>query len=405
MGRYRSSIALAGSGLLISIFLIAKGPALSDKGTAPLRAAAETLDLKQRELAAAVEARATTLAQLPRLAWAVATDEETVRDLTTDELGFRTQPGEVIALAQIDKKSGQVITLLHAPAAAVLGTPLIAPGAHPIVLGGEVLMAWVVSVEPRERADAVGGALVVARRLDVTGAADQLIRAGVAARIIAPDGSATLTEVPALARQPETMLPIGASGMRIAGRLPGRKSGVWVGLGLFVLLIWGGAAAVAARHGTLRPRQPLPLPLRIKNGVGPGNLLPDTTPVLDLVIAERNINASSNGFHANHANGVNGVYGAAVAPVVEIVSGPVAVGVPHTEAIPASKADYPALFREFMDLRKRCGDRSKAPSYDEFFKLLHKRRKEMLETHSASEVMFQIVFIDGRAVVRAKGVH
>jgi hypothetical protein len=403
VGRYRSSIALAGSGLLISVFLIAKGPTLGDKGTAPLRTAAETLDLAQRELAAAVEARATTLAQLPRLAWAVATDEETVRDLTTDELGFRTQPGEVIALAQIDKKTGKIVTLLRAPASAVLGSPLTAPGAHPIVLGDELLVAWVVNVEPRERADAVTGALVVARRLDVSGAADQLIRAGIAARIIAPAGSATLTEVPALARQPETVLPIGASGMRIAGRLPGHKRGVWVALGIFVLLIWGGAAAVAARHGTLRPG--LPLPLRTKNGVAPGNLLPDTTPLLDLVIAERNITASSNGFHSNGANGHHGVNGAAVAPVVEIVSGPVGIGVPHTEAIPASKADYPALFREFMDLRKRCGDRSKAPSYDEFFKLLHKRRAEMLDTRAATDVMFQIVFIDGRAVVRAKGVN
>ena len=124
--------------------------------------------------------------------------------------------------------------------------------------------------------------------------------------------------------------------------------------------------------------------------------------MLDLVIAQRNITASSNGFHTN---GVNGIHGAAVSPIVEIVSGPVAVGVPHSEAVPASSADFPALFREFMDLRKRCGDRSKAPSYDEFFKLLEKRRREMLETRSASDVMFQIVFIDGRAVVRAKGVN
>ncbi len=403
MGRYRSSIALAGSGLIISVFLIVKGPSFGDKGTAPLKAAAETLDLRQRELAAAVEARATTLAQLPRLAWAVATDEETVRDLTTDELGFRTQPGEVISLAQIDKRSGKIVTLLHAPPSAVLGTPLTAPGADPIVIAGELMMAWVVNVEPRERADAVSGALLVARKLDVAGASDQLIRAGVAARILAPDGAATLTEVPALAHQPEVVLPIGASRMRIAARLPGRKTGVWVGLAIFVLLIWGTAAAIAARYGTLRPRLPLPLPIplpvRFTNGVAPGNILPDTTPVLDLVIAERNISASSNGFHAN------GFHGAAVDAVIEIVSGPVAVGVPHTEAIAASKADFPALFREFMDLRKRCGDRSKAPSYDEFFKLLSKRRKEMLDTHSASDVMFQIVFIDGRAVVRAKGVH
>jgi hypothetical protein len=383
---------------------------LGDKGVAPLRAAAENLDTKQRELAAAVEARATTLAQLPRLAWAVATDEETVRDLTTDELGFRTQPGEMIALAQIDQKTGHVVTLLHAPATAAMGTPLTAPGAHAIVVGGELLVGWVVAVEPRERADAVRGALIVARRLDVTAISDQLIRAGIAARVITPDGSATLTEVPALARQPETILPIGASGgMRLAGRLPGRKSGVWVALGIFVLLIWGAAAAVAARLGTTRLGAALvALPLGHKNGVAPGNMVPDTTPVLDLVIAERIITASSNGLHANGMNGVKGLHGvngAAVSPVVEIVSGPVSVGVPHSEAMPASTADFPSLFREFMDLRKRCGDRSKAPSYDEFFKLLHKRRAEMLETRSASEVMFQIVFIDGRAVVRAKGVN
>ncbi len=400
MGRYRSSIALAGSGLLISIFLIAKGPTLGDKGAGPLRAAAESLDTKQRELAAAVEARASTLAQLPRLSWAVATDEETVRDLTTDELGFRAQPGEVIALAQIDKKSGHAVTLLHAPPTAALWTPS-APGLHALVVGGELLVASVVAVEPRERADAVAGALVVARRLDVTAAADQLIRAGIAARLITAQGSATLTEVPALAREPETIIAIGtSSGMQLAGRLPGHKRGLWVAVGFFVLLIWGGAAALAARHGALRDGG---LPLTSTNGAAPGNFVPDTTPMLDMLVAQRHITASSsNGFHVNGANGVNG---AAVSPVVEIVSGPVAVGVPHSEAMPASKADFPALFREFMDLRKRCGDRSKAPSYDEFFKLLDKRRREMVETRSATEVMFQIVFIDGRAVVRAKGVH
>ncbi len=239
---------------MIAIFLIAKGPTLGDKGAGPLRAAAETLDTKQRELAAAVEARATTLAQLPRLAWAVATDEETVRDLTTDELGFRAQPGELIALAQIDKASGRAVTLLHAPPTATLGAPLTAPGAHAIVVGGELLVARVVTVEPRERADAVTGALVVARKLDVTGASDQLIRAGIAARIVTSDGSATLTEVPSLARLPETTVAIGASsGMSLAARLPGRRSGVWIALGVFVLLIWGGAAALAARQGRAAP--------------------------------------------------------------------------------------------------------------------------------------------------------
>jgi len=306
----------------------------------------------------------------------------------------------VIALAQIDKKSGHAVTLLHAPPAAALWTPS-APGRHTLVVGGELQVASVVAVEPRERADAVTGALVVARRLDVAAAADQLIRAGVAARVITAQGSATLTEVPALAREPETIIPIGtSSGMQLAGRLPGHKRGVWVALAFFVLLIWGSAAALAARRGGQRAAGLAPVG---HNGFTPGNFLPDTTPMLDMVVAQRNITASSlNGFHVNGHNGVNG---AAISPIVEIVSGPVAVGVPHSEAIPASKADFPALFREFMDLRKRCGDRSKAPSYDEFFKLLDKRRREMVETRSASDVMFQIVFIDGRAVVRAKGVN
>jgi hypothetical protein len=403
VGRYRSSIALAGSGLLISVFLMLRGPTLGDKGAAPLRAAADDLDVKQRELGAAVEARATTLAQLPRLAWAVATDEETVRDLTTDELGFRAQPGELIALVQIDKKTGRVATLLRAPPTAALGAPLTAPGAHALIVGGELLVARVVSVEPRERGDAVRGTLMVARRLDVAGAADQLIRAGIAARILTRDGAATLTEVPALARQPETVVPIGAAatGLQLAGRLPGRRPGIWIAFGIFVLLIWGGAAFVAARLGPLRPGTHGHI---LRAGAPAPGFPPDTTPVLDLVVAERNITASTNGYHLNgHSNGVGN--GVAVAPIVEIVSGPVSIGVPHTEAIPASTADFPALFREFMDLRRRCGDQSKAPSYDEFFNLLHRRRSEMLNSHSATEVLFQIVFIDGRAVVRAKGVH
>ena len=401
MGRYRSSIALAGSGLLISVFLIARGPKLGDKGAAPLRAVAGDLDIRQRELAAAVEARATTLAQLPRLAWAVATDEETVRDLTPDELGFRTQPGELIALAQIDNKTAKASTLLRVPPTASLHAPLTELGPRVLVSGGDLLVASVVGIEPRERADAVRGALVVARRLDLAEASDRLIRAGIAAHILAPDGSVvTLTEVPALAHQPETTVPIGsAARLRLVARLPPQNTGLWVALGLFVLLIWGGAAMLAARRVAMRTDRagaagdrPAPASGRATNRAFPS----DKTPVFDLVVAERNIMASANGH--NHSNG------AAVASIVEIVSGPVSIGIPHSEPIPASTADFRSLFREFMDLRRRCGDKTNAPTYEEFFSSLHQRRSEMLDAHSASDVLFQIVFIDGRAVVRAKGV-
>ena len=63
-----------------------------------------------------------------------------------------------------------------------------------------------------------------------------------------------------------------------------------------------------------------------------------------------------------------------------------------------------ALFREFTDLRRRCGDHSQSPSYEQFARSLHQRRAELLEAHAGTDVSFQIVFIDGRAVVRAKAV-
>ena len=401
MGRYLSSITLAGAGLLISLLLVAKGPRWGDKGAAPLRAAATDLDMKQRELAAAVEARATTLAQLPRLSWAVATDEATVRDLTPDELGFRVQAGELIEVVQLQRKTSQVVPLLRIPASSpALHAPMNAPGPCLLVSGDQLLVASVASVEPREGKDVLGGALVVARRLDVSAITRQLLKAGITARLATSSGSVTLTDLPALARQPEVTLPVGS--LRLIGRLPAPHTGAWILIGLLVLVIWSGAAVVAARRAgasagldpigapalaPARPSEPIYDDLR------------DTTPVLDLLVAERNITASSsNGVHGHRHNGLHG-------PMVEIVTGPVTAGVPHTDAIPASTGDFMALFREFIDLRKRCGDKSNAPTFDQFVHLLDQRRTEMLQAHAASEVLFQIVFIDGRAVVRAKGVN
>jgi hypothetical protein len=400
VGRYRSSIALAGIGLLISILLIARGPDMGEKGAATLRAAAADLDMKQRELAAAVEARATTLAQLPRLAWAVATDEATVRDLTPDELGFRVQAGELIEVAQIQKKTAHITPLLRIPATPSLQAPMTELGPCLLMPGDQILVAAIVAIEPRERADVVRGALAVARPLDVESIVSQLTRAGIAARLVVPTGSLSLTEIPALARRPEVTVRVGAtSALRLVARLPAPKTGVWVLIGLLVLLVFGAAAAVSARRAGRAIESPVL--------AGPGSALParlnlsrlmnlpsDTTPVLDLVVAERNISASSNGHSLRNG---------AATPIVEIVSGPVAGGVAHTDAIPASTADFKSLFREFIDLRKRCGDPSQAPTYDEFVHSLGQRRTEMLQAHSASEVFFQIVFIDGRAVVRAKG--
>ena len=87
----RLSIALAGAGLLAALGFFAGRTAgyaaRGDIGRPP------PISMRLiRETAAGVQARADTLAQLPRLGWAVATDEDTMRDLTTEELAFRPRP-------------------------------------------------------------------------------------------------------------------------------------------------------------------------------------------------------------------------------------------------------------------------------------------------------------------------
>src|SRR5436309_1011856 len=66
-----------------------------------------TLEARLGEATAGLHIRVGTLAELPRLAVAVATDARTVGDLTQDELAFRPHPGETIAIGQIPKRPGR----------------------------------------------------------------------------------------------------------------------------------------------------------------------------------------------------------------------------------------------------------------------------------------------------------
>src|SRR5436305_14808038 len=81
------------------LFVSGPGPAGDlERGKDQLANASALVDLldgRLREVAAGIDARAATLADLPRLQVAVATDAETVRNLTQDELMFQPKPGEV----------------------------------------------------------------------------------------------------------------------------------------------------------------------------------------------------------------------------------------------------------------------------------------------------------------------
>lgn len=270
MGR-RLSPLVAGIGLIGALAwfgLGARGQTpTSGPDTAPLAA---DVDARLRETLAGVQARADTLAQLPRLGLAVATDERTVRDLTTDELAFRTKPGEHIEIAQVARHSGQdgaVRSLLRLPDDK-LPLAMASLGPHLMVADGRLQVVVYVSVTPRDRADELRGALAVAQapdlssfgpRLDALGLTAKLEIAGKAAALTggeAPPGAAG-TPVPLATAAPE------AASLAFVGALQtGRSSrgGRPIAGPLMLLLVALAGAAALRGRGEAAPL-PAPAPL------------------------------------------------------------------------------------------------------------------------------------------------
>jgi hypothetical protein len=143
--------------------------------------AAEALDGKLREVAAGLHSRATTLADLPRLASAVATDAATVQDLTQDELAFRLKAGETIEIGQITK-AGQALSLLRIPKESKAAPLLDPPGVSLSVAGGALMLSEVVAIQPATT-DIARGAIAVSWPVDAQPIVAALDAAGTPARL------------------------------------------------------------------------------------------------------------------------------------------------------------------------------------------------------------------------------
>jgi Protein kinase domain len=154
--------AAAAGALLAAARTSASGP--SRTGLANVAA---EIDARLREAAAEARSRAQTLADLPRLALAVATDAATVRDLTAEELAFRPRPNETIEIGQVPRAGGEPRSLLRLPATSEVSIPLATPGIHLAVDGKALRVAAVARVEPRERADELYGVVAVSRPVDL----------------------------------------------------------------------------------------------------------------------------------------------------------------------------------------------------------------------------------------------
>jgi len=134
------------------------------------------LELRLREQAAGLTARVTTLAELPRLADAVATDEATVRDLTREELALVPRPGETITIAQLFR-DGRAAPLLVLPAGATAESPA-GRETQVRVRGPALVLSRTARIVPRARADELTGLLTASWLVDTGDLASELLQAG-----------------------------------------------------------------------------------------------------------------------------------------------------------------------------------------------------------------------------------
>ena len=441
----RRSVALAVAGLVAALALFLLGrPSAED-----LRAAVADLDALIRENAAGVQARADTLAQLPRLGWAVATDEKTVRDLTTEELSFRTHPGEHIEIAQIPKGGGEPRRLLHLPDDSDLQLPVTA-GTRVVVRGNRAHVVTVVTVEPRQRADELSGSLAVAKELETSAIQQRLAARGIDAELRTVQGSSVLA---GRAPQPSSIdarIPLtGASGQGASvvaanvgrARWPRIVSPFVLVLSLAAAgLLWrrGAGASVrmaAAAAGASAPtRLPEPTPIggvpaatadrspglpppgvpaprlppprvpasRVRTPHTPPSAPPQATPSMGYPIEA--IDSAAPLAEVPRERVLTGRVEIMLArsgsvSVPPVRSGPGSAGDPDAEADPRAE-EYRALFLEFLNLRRTTGESVEGLDVRQFVRTLREKRAQIMKQIPVKDVRFKLAFQNGKAGIR-----
>jgi hypothetical protein len=248
------AVAFAAGGLIAAWSMRGAKP-----GTPPLEAVIGAIETRVRETRDTVGERARAVTALPVLAHAVATDESTVRDLAGKEISLRPRDGERLEIAQLDRASQRVATLLRVPADAPTSPHLAHPGVHTAISGGTLFVTDVREVTPSDpgRAAEVRGTLAVTSAVDL--APVQAALAGGSARlelagailtlgpVVATDGA---TRSAAIAGMPGLTVHVAAApatGMSSAGLALGALAAA-AGLAAIVLGLRrrAGARAVAA---------------------------------------------------------------------------------------------------------------------------------------------------------------
>jgi hypothetical protein len=204
------SVGIAVIGLCAAATLFVIGSATAPHGPPEvLVQAVGDIDGALRERAAGLHSRATTLADLPRLAAAVATDAVTVQDLTQEELAFRLKPGETIEIAQV-KRGGQVVSLLRIPKGATAAPALDRPGVSSAPAPGGIELSEVVTIKPLDTKEIERGALAVSSLVDTQPFVHKLEGLGLPALLELGGKTVAATAAPVAAGAETVRVPLGS---------------------------------------------------------------------------------------------------------------------------------------------------------------------------------------------------
>lgn len=219
----------------------------SPEAAAKMSTAIGQLDGDLKATRATVKERALTIADILQVQAAVATNEDTARDMwRTGALRFTSQVGEIIELGQV--VTGKSPTpLLIQPDGAMRSPHAGTPGSYAELLGNQILVTEVANVTPKDRANELTGYVTVSRPLDLGPAIAALASANIAGSFEI-DGKVKTIGSPAANAQRTAMPLRSLPGARLVVATPAPTSGAqlpWVGSGAglaalgLVLAAWG----------------------------------------------------------------------------------------------------------------------------------------------------------------------
>jgi hypothetical protein len=70
-----------------------------------------------------------------------------------------------------------------------------------------------------------------------------------------------------------------------------------------------------------------------------------------------------------------------------------------------SAPEFRALFKEFVELRRTCGEPTEGLDAEKFVVVLGQKRAELMARHAYKDVRFWVGFNDGKAVIRSRGIR